>query len=325
MKRVIFIFLGVTVKKNKKSKNFVTSFLLTLILAVVCIGGVELAVCSYASPELYQRITAPVRAGVQRAAEFSVALWEDLSDAAGRAAEAASVRLQNAAGQIQTAWENFTAEPEPEVQLVDNEAVAPPPRAQASYSITALVTRNGRECLTGGPQDLVYYNQTAEPWAEELYGSDPIGGYGCGPTAMSMVVSTLTDMDINPAQMAQRCVEMGYWAKKHGSYRTIVQGVAEEYGLTCNPLAPEEAEASTVFQLLSSGHLLVALVGPGHFTNSGHFIVLRGVTLDGSILVADPASQERSLTTWDLPLLLEELSPSRDSGGPLWVISPNLF
>ena len=40
-------------------------------------------------------------------------------------------------------------------------------------------------------------------------------------------------------------------------------------------------------------------MGPGHFTNGGHFIILRGVTLDGSVLVADPASQERSLTTWD--------------------------
>ena len=62
-------------------------------------------------------------------------------------------------------------------------------------------------------------------------------------------------------------------------------------------------------------------MGPGHFTNGGHFIVLRGVTLDGSILVADPASSDRSLTTWELDLILEELSASRHSGGPLWAVS----
>ena len=69
----------------------------------------------------------------------------------------------------------------------------------------------------------------------------------------------------------------------------------------------------------------MALMGPGHFTNRGHFILLRGVTLDGSILVADPASPERSLTTWDPELIVDELSSSRDSGGPLWVLSQDFF
>ena len=32
----------------------------------------------------------------------------------------------------------------------------------------------------------------------------------------------------------------------------------------------------------------------GHFTSGGHFILLRGVTLDGNILVADPNSRARS-------------------------------
>ena len=59
----------------------------------------------------------------------------------------------------------------------------------------------------------------------------------------------------------------------------------------------------------------------GHYTNGGHYILLRGVTLDGSILVADPASRERSLTSWDLSLILEELSQTRANGAPLWLIS----
>ena len=33
------------------------------------------------------------------------------------------------------------------------------------------------------------------------------------------------------------------------------------------------------------------------------------------------ASPERSLTLWDLDLILEELSPSRHDGAPLWVLS----
>ena len=65
----------------------------------------------------------------------------------------------------------------------------------------------------------------------------------------------------------------------------------------------------------------MALMGKGHFTNGGHFIVLRGVTLDGRILVADPNSRERSLASWDPQLILDELSASRSNGAPLWRFS----
>lgn len=47
----------------------------------------------------------------------------------------------------------------------------------------------------------------------------------------------------------------------------------------------------------------------GHFTNSGHFIVLRGVK-DGKILVADPASRDRSDIEWDLSIILSEANLS---------------
>ena len=333
MKRVILIFLGVAVKKNKRPLKTAKTFLLILCLALGCIGGVELAVCSYASPALYEQITAPVRAGFQQLAEVSEAVWDKLSTAANRAAEDAGQRLQETAVRLQNAWQALQAPPEEpgeseedsEIQLVDGEAVEPPPRSQAVHSVTDMASRNGHEYLTGGAHEVVYFNQTDERWAGEPYGSDRIGGYGCGPTVMAMAAATLGQADTDPAKVARRCVELGYWASKHGSYHAIVQGIAEDYGMSCSSLPPEEASESTVFQHLSSGKLIVAIMGPGHFTNSGHFIILRGVTLDGSILVADPASRERSLTTWDLSLILEELSWNRDSGGPLWVISSSFL
>ena len=123
------------------------------------------------------------------------------------------------------------------------------------------------------------------------------------------------------AATAQHCVDHGYWARKHGSYLSIVPGTAEDFGLTCTSLPTEETDADLILQHLLSGSLVVALMGPGHFTNGGHFIVLHGATLDGSVLVADPASRDRTLTTWDPALILEELSANRSDGGPLWVVS----
>ncbi len=307
----------------RKKKKF-PFLVLLLLLAVLCIGGVELLVCSYQDPALYARITAPVRAGAQRVAEAGQQVWDGLSRAAGNLSREAAAAADRAAAHLQ----EFLSPPEEEVpaedlQLVDDTEIAPPPRPLAVYTVTALEIRDGREYLTGGTQEFIYYNQTDEAWAEKKYGSDRLGGYGCGPAAMAMVVSSLTESDMDPALMAQHCVDHGYWARKHGSYLSIVPGTAEDFGLTCTSLPPEETDADLVLQHLLNGSLIVALMGPGHFTNGGHFIVLHGTTLDGSVLVADPANRDRSLTTWDPELILEELSASRSNGGPLWAISAN--
>lgn len=310
-------------KKFKKPLSIRGAILLALTLALVCIGAVELVVCSYQAPELYQQITAPIQMGIRQLAQAGQTTWSAWQAGAQQA-------VHNTASQLKASLEILTTElalpdEEEEIQLVDNDAVAPPPRSRASFMITSLAARNGREYLVGGTREIVYYNQTDSRWADEPYGSDNIGGYGCGPTAMAMAVSTLTDADVDPAQMAQYCVEHGYWAKKHGSYHSIVPGVAEDYGLVCTSLSLEETDEDDISRHLSNGSLIVALMGPGHFTNRGHFILLRGVTLDGSILVADPASPERSLTTWDLDLILDELSANRSSGGPLWLLSQEFF
>lgn len=321
-------------KKSGRSSNWKRYFLLTALLAAVCVGIVELFVCAYQAPEVYAAITAPLRAAAHQAGEAGDLAWNGLSRRFNAAVDDGVAQLKAGLRQLDDylselltppPQEESYAELQEEIQLVDEEKVAPPPRAQADYSITTLVMREGIEYLTGGRLDLVYYNQTGRRWAEEPYGSDTIGRYGCGPTAMAMVVSTLTGQTIDPVQMAQHCVDQGYWAKKHGSYWSIVPGTAEDFGLICTSLPPEELDGSTAAQLLSTGQLLVALVGPGHFTNGGHFILLRGVTLDGKILVADPASSDRSLTIWDLDLILEELSPNRSSGGPLWAVSSDPF
>ena len=65
--------------------------------------------------------------------------------------------------------------------------------------------------------------------------------------------------------------------------------------------------------------LIVAIMSAGHFTSSGHFIVLRGVK-DKKILVADPASRTRSEQSWELSIILNEASKAAGSGGPFWII-----
>lgn len=293
------------------------------LLALLCVGAVELAACSHFAPALYDQITAPARRSAQAAAQACGRAASTVSRTSEEAHRLVSRRVAAAGVQATVLWSRLTApkeeaQPEEDIQLAGDPILTDGAPA-ADPAVTELNVINGQEILTGGIIPIVYFNQGSETWADQPYGTDDIGRYGCGPTAMAMVVSSMTGADSDPLQMAQLSVSLGHWAKRGGSYLSVVEGLAAESGLTAVSLRERTPDA--LMEPLLNGNLLVALMGPGHFTKSGHFIVLRGVTLSGKILVADPNSQERSLMEWDPELILEELSRSTSDGAPLWVIS----
>lgn len=172
--------------------------------------------------------------------------------------------------------------------------------------------------FTDGVTEVVYYNQLDERWADLPYGTDNIGGYGCGPTSMAIVVSSLTDQTVDPPTMAEWAYQNGYWCSGNGSYHSLIPGAAEGFGLQWESISTDDPQA--VVDTLASGKLIVALMSKGHFTSSGHFMVLRGVTSEGKILVADPASKKRSEQEWDISIILDEARKGAAAGGPLWAI-----
>lgn len=316
---------GMRVKQGKGSKHLTRNIVLAVLLALLCIGGVELAACRHFAPEAYDRIVAPARCAAAAAADAGKAAVDAAvrfcQTVGGKAASLAS----QAAHQAGLLWERLTAKPEESIpEEVEPQRQDPEPAF--SYHLPAgdpLLTEvresDGKQILTGGAVDIVYYCQADEEWADQPYGTDPIGPYGCGPTAMAMAVASMTDTETDPAQMAAWAVENGYWARRSGSYHSIVRGTAQAFGLNAEALTERTVDA--VQRELNSGRILVALVGPGHFTNGGHFILIRGATLTGDVLVADPNSLERSLEVWDPQIILDELSSARDNGAPLWVLS----
>lgn len=307
-------------KKEHNQKRRV--ILLLVLLAALCIGGTELAACRHFDPELYQRLIAPVRAG----AEAAAGAFQYACTRVAQSWEAFTLQVEEFTLQVKefaASLEKPEPEPEPSDDLESQLATDPSLVNDVPItdpSVTEFKEIDGQEILTGGMVSVVYFNQGEEPWASQPYGSDKIAGYGCGPTAMAMVVSSLTDQECDPAFMAQWAVEHGYWARKSGSRHAIVEGTARAFGLQAESFTGRTPEA--IWEVLLSGKVLVALMGPGHFTQRGHFIVLHGTTLSGTVLVADPNSRERSLTEWDPQLILDELSSSTNNGAPLWVISP---
>ena len=183
--------------------------------------------------------------------------------------------------------------------------------------------------INQGGRDIVYFNQKDKPWNNMLYGFlKTIGISGCGPTSMAIVISTLTDQDIIPAEAADWSYHNGYLDQgydKYGeayaqTYHSFIPAFAIKYGLQCSGISKDTDTETKIREALSSGYLVVAIMGPGHFTDGGHFIVLSGMTDDGDILVVDCASRQRTETTWDINVIISEANGNAGAGGPFWVI-----
>lgn len=188
---------------------------------------------------------------------------------------------------------------------------------QTPGSGAASIPALGDVRYSDGAVEIVYYNQRDERYASQPYGTDNIGGYGCGPTCMAMVVSSLTGQLIDPVEMARLAYDNGYWVKGGGSLHALIPAAAEHWGLPVSGCGASEPQR--ILDALAEGKLVVAIMGAGHFTDSGHFILLRGVK-SGQIMVADPYSVSCSNRLWDLSLILSEASRRAAAGGPFWIV-----
>ena len=168
---------------------------------------------------------------------------------------------------------------------------------------------------------VVYYNQTDARWGNKSYGkTSTIGRAGCGPTALAIAVASLTNNKVTPYDVAQWSVANGGVCEGSGSYHSLIPNGGQHYGLTVTSIG---RDGKKLVEVLQEGKLVIAIMSKGHFTNSGHFIVLRSVTEEGKLLVADPASVKRSNKEWDLGVVTGEASRKVGSaGGPFWVLSP---
>lgn len=167
---------------------------------------------------------------------------------------------------------------------------------------------------------ITYYNQTDARWGNAIYGgNDTIAVYGCGPTVLSMLVSSFTEQDIPPDAMAVWARENQYWVNASGSTHALIPEGTAHYGLSVEPFSDYTEQG--IIQALNDESIFVALVGPGHFTSSGHFIILADYWSGSAVRIVDPNSLENTQIPWEVGLILNELNYSAQSGGPLWKIS----
>lgn len=203
--------------------------------------------------------------------------------------------------------------PRPEISL--------PEAAPAPEEAPAVTDGRYTLSLKSSIGTLTYYNQSDVRWADYLYGGqDPLHTYGCGPTALAMIVSSFTSSSYTPSDMAAWAAEHGYWSAGHGTKHEFIPECAEAFGFKAAPFTDYSVES--VLSALSGGNILIALMGPGHFTEGGHFIIIADYWSGTQVRIADPVSLENTQQPWDLQLILNELSTRAQAGGPVWSITP---
>lgn len=141
-------------------------------------------------------------------------------------------------------------------------------------------------------------------WGYKKYGSDYMALTGCGPTCLSMVYTGLTgETNMNPYEMAKKAQAEGFYVENVGTSWSIMTKMATELGLVSRQVTFKKER---ILQLLQEGTPIICIMGPGDFTDNGHFIVLTGVDSDGNIIVNDPNSKINSSKSWSVESIMSQ-------------------
>lgn len=140
-------------------------------------------------------------------------------------------------------------------------------------------------------------------WGYDAFGSGMIGWAGCGPVCMTMAYLYLTeDMTMDPRRMAEFADQNGYHSDSGTSWDFWTLG-ARQLGLKGEELSLSE---SSIRAALDAGGVVVCSMGPGDFTTTGHYILIRGYDEKG-FYVNDPNRRSNSQKQWDYDTLERQI------------------
>ena len=146
--------------------------------------------------------------------------------------------------------------------------------------------------------------QWDERWGYRTYNGNFMARSGCGPTALSMAIIGLTgNTDADPWTMAQYAEEHHYNVPDNGTSWAFIPEAGAAFGLRSQVLAAGE---SSIAQELESGRLVLCCVGPGDFTDNGHFLLLTGME-NGMYRVHDPNSPTNTAQLWTYDRIVSQI------------------
>lgn len=149
------------------------------------------------------------------------------------------------------------------------------------------------------------FQQWDKRWGYVKYGSNILAINGCGPTCMSMVYTALTGKtDMNPAAVAEFCIENSYYTEDSGTSWTLMSDGAKKLGLNAEKISLSQ---EVIKEKIKTGQPVICSMKPGDFTETGHFIVLSSISEDEKLQVKDPNSISRSGKEWDFDTVFGQI------------------
>lgn len=138
----------------------------------------------------------------------------------------------------------------------------------------------------------LYYQQDYPENVVSWHGEETsVAKSGCGATCVSMVIGYFyPGEEPEPDEIMRLAGDRGFY-RGDGLGRDALRLLLAEYNITGRW---RKLDARAIENTLRKGKIIVVYVGPGYFTGSGHYIVLRGIAENGELLVADPNSREKT-------------------------------
>ena len=163
------------------------------------------------------------------------------------------------------------------------------------------------------------YKQGDSKWGDVLYAVDgessTIKSAGCGPTAMADIIASLVSPYVDPLTLASWSRMHGYKVYKSGTSYSFPVAVAQAYGVSCVRLnlsnvygKPNNNVHNVALEQLKSGNWLLACMGKGNWTSSGHYIIIYGYDeKTGLVHINDPASNKANRACNTFALLRKQV------------------
>lgn len=158
------------------------------------------------------------------------------------------------------------------------------------------------DMLNGFP----YLLQSDPRWGSNPYtsigdSSQTIASSACGPTSMAIILRSF-GVDITPVETCQYALDNGYRTANSGTSWDFFPSIGNKYGITTEELG---VSGDAIEKSLKDSKAIIGSMGPGTFTQGGHFIDLVGLK-DGKVVVNDCASRDRSMKTYPISTFTSE-------------------
>lgn len=154
----------------------------------------------------------------------------------------------------------------------------------------------------------INYKQTDARWKNEPYRvngeKSTVGSAGCGPTSVADLLATFVDSKITPKTECDWAVKNGYKAKNQGTYYSYITARLNSFSnFSCKRLnlsnihnnPKSEIHNIALKDIKTEGKVLIACMGKGPWTSSGHYILVWGYNdSNKTVLINDPASSKTS-------------------------------